>query len=946
MLDYADFLPFYPSIEDPSFQQQIYNKEEFYQLKLDRVREQISKGEYYRHQLTIARFLSTYTDYDSLLLFHEMGTGKSCAVFAMTEALKQNKEYKGCIVFARGRDVLTNLMRTFVFSCSVNYTVDKTAEAALQLKQIKRQLKNFYQFHTFLTFARQLAQLSNEAIEQQYSNMIFVIDEVHNIREKESEDVVYKQYHRLFHLTRNTKKLILSGTPMTDDPSELADTMNLLLPLTQQMPTGPAFVRAFLISQDDGTYKINAQAEGELKAFLRGRTSYLRTGAELKLNYKSGYFTSSLQYKDRPPVKGDIAQFRTVQTYMEPFQREAYLRAFREDTQGEVASIYSHSQQASLFVFPNGSWGEAGLKTYTTGGGLNKELLRIASNLNVLKQYSIKYAAVIQTILQQPKSNTYVYCSIVNGSGANLFCKILELYGYSRCTGRERLPAKRYILLTGSTPNIDVLINYFNQPKNIFGEYCHVIVGSKKISEAYTFNNVVSELILTYFWNRTETEQAIRRARMHADLEKVTGRQTVVSVMQLQAIADTPKTSIDALMMSFSQRKDVSIKRVERVIQETAIDCPLNYERNIGRINNSRECNYQACDYKCDTSSLERTAIDTTTYDLYYSNFMDLVPKVVQIFRAQNSVHYTTLKDILSPASDMILLSCLCYIIENNVILLNKYRYPCYLREEHDLYFLVGTPYAPFTDTHLYSNYGRYIDQPLISKVSSLDDITRELEYKISDQVLSQLLDTRPSTIAEFDVLLKKLPSSTIILFVKKSIETILQDVHTSSRYARYILSIYEHVIYFPEKSPFLAIYEAPAETLCVKKQGSNYIWSQCKATIPVQKERRVAVQEEKEITTQIPVDTKYLGIVQDEKFCIQDLSKTSESDKRRRTTGAVCVEAGWKKNRLLELIHELKISGSWEKRTKAEICAAIQQNLQSKGLIRRGKCGTARKVK
>ncbi len=65
------------------------------------------------------------------------------------------------------------------------------------------------------------------------------------------------------------------------------------------------------------------------------------------------------------------------------------------------------------------------------------------------------------------------------------------------------------------------------------------------------------------------------------------------------------------------------------------------------------------------------------------------------------------------------------------------------------------------------------------------------------------------------------------------------------------------------------------------------------------------------------------------------------------RTTGAVCVEAGWSKPRLLELVKELDIKGqNWPKKTKVQICDLIRMDLRNKGLLRRGKCGTSRKVK
>ena len=45
--------------------------------------------------------------------------------------------------------------------------------------------------------------------------------------------------------------------------------------------------------------------------------------------------------------------------------------------------------------------------------------------------------------------------------------------------------------------------------------------------------------------------------------------------------------------------KDKEIAKVRQLLKETAIDCPLFYRRNIRTVENSRDCNYGACDYKC-----------------------------------------------------------------------------------------------------------------------------------------------------------------------------------------------------------------------------------------------------------------------------------------------------------------------------------------------------------
>ena len=41
----------------------------------------------------------------------------------------------------------------------------------------------------------------------------------------------------------------MSGTPIRDNPREIAPLMNIILPLNQQLPVGPNFDRQFLTSE-------------------------------------------------------------------------------------------------------------------------------------------------------------------------------------------------------------------------------------------------------------------------------------------------------------------------------------------------------------------------------------------------------------------------------------------------------------------------------------------------------------------------------------------------------------------------------------------------------------------------------------------------------------------------------------------------------------------------
>lgn len=637
----------------------------------------------------------------------------------------------------------------------------------------------------------------------------------------------------------------------------------------------------------------------------------------------------------------NIPEFRTVDLKMSSFQSEYYLKAYAEDS-NERKSIYNSSRQASLFVFPDGTWGSQGVKTYINEKKdkyiLNDELREEVRNIKKLRRLSIKYAEVIDTIRKNPKKNIYIYCSIVNGSGAKLLAKILELYGFESCRGTEPMPASRYILLTGDTINIDGLINYYNNDRNVEGEYCQVIIGSKKISEGFSFFNIQIEILLTFHWNYTETSQALRRALRygsHKSLKALKGNNIKVHIKQFAAIPIEGaemlnQESIDLRMLAFSVRKDISIKRMERICQESAFDCPLNYERNVGSLEGSRECNYQKCDYKCDTAlnPIRRTESDYSSYEAYYGNYMSLVPKILKLFQMEYSHTYEYLKDVLD-VSDIQLLKCLAYIIETNVVLYNSYGYPCYLRERDNTYYLTGSKFTSYDGLQIQS---KYIRKPFFSKKISLSEIIEENSIKVGKKVLEQFLISAPSDYSQFEDYFKQLPSVIAERFILKAAEMIVEKRRT--RITDFVLNLYGNSIYFPPRGDYKAVYEAPNRTICLKGKE----WVECKV-------QKISSPTREESHQKPPKDAKYIGIVEGDKFCIQDLSKLGASDKRKRTTGSVCTEAGWKKDKLINLASEIGLSVN-ASLTKAEICEKIKENLASKNLIRKGKCGTARKKK
>jgi hypothetical protein len=765
-MDFEDFLPEYPSTDDPALQQRLLNKKEFFDFRIRTLtRETLetpAHDDLQRHQRLIQRFLSPKTLYDELLLYHETGTGKTRAAFAATEQvlLNQTPDFRKVFFLTSGPDLGRNAKRELIaYARTVSRFQNVVEDDRMSLDEyIKKELRGVYEFQTWNTFTDNTSRLEDVILFDQFNNCIFIVDEVHNLPEGSN---AYRHLFRLFNLLTNRKILLMSGTPMRDRVDQIAGIMNLILPLEQQLPTGTAFSQTFV----DTEARTLRDTDRLMEAF-RGRVSYLRATPDLGV---------------QPTYMGEILdpelpidQFRYFPTQMSALQLQGYQQAYpttngEEQVQSDdhASNFYNDARQATLFVFPDGSCGKAGMAYFKTlPQSTWREMVNPPENL---RQYSSKYAYVLQQLNRPEEQNqlTFVYCSLVDGSGLELFAKILEAYGFSRCRGNESTPGKRYMLLTSSAKqskqqskqlrpqesdaekairDMTKLIHYFNQDRNRNGEYCRVILGSRIASEGFTFKNVRNIHILTLHWNYTETLQAIARAirfGSHRSLMDHPAQIIPVRIYQHACLTD-PLPSIDLQMLRVAQEKDVLIRRMTRFIKEISFDCPLVYVRNYVADGTPRDCDYEACDYTCaqtETADNQPTQDDLTTYRLYYQEGSDAdVRMAIRRYFQQSTglpVDLYAIQDYLQ-VDWFQLVRVLSELIRFNTPLVNAYGIECYLREDHNQYYLVDNILLPNEQQSL----GWYTHHPAIVETFSLKTLLRRKGFKIYSERIDELCNS------------------------------------------------------------------------------------------------------------------------------------------------------------------------------------------------------------
>lgn len=938
-----DFLAYYPSTTDNNFYDSIFKKEEFYENKLDKYEDiPKTKGTLLKHQEIVARFLSPYTTYDSLLLLHIMGSGKTCSAVGTAElALQQHSTINRAIVLVKGKSLLENFKRELVFVCTKGQYIpddyDGLSDKA-KVSRINKNLRQNYYFDTYTVFAKNIKKLSDAYITKYYSNSIIIIDEVHNLKlsDKEEGIDVYRQIHRFLHLIDNKKILLMSGTPMKDKPSEIADVMNLILPVDKQLPVDSKFNKKYLVLKKDGTYKVKKVMKSDLKSYFKGRVSFLRS--------------KTINTKYEGESIGRLDYLHVFTDRMGVFQDRIYSKAYHLDRQGSEKGIYSNSRQAVLSVYPDGSYGSKGYDKYireikiktimgerSTKFILSDEFYReiradsTDDMLSNLYKFSSKYATVIRYILT-PGENCFVYCNLVKGSGIILFSKILELFGFKEYKEGNVVKSPRYAILSGKTSGkrkIQSILKQFNSSNNRYGEYIKIIIGSRVAGEGLTLKNIRQSHILTPHWNYTETIQSIfRTIRLgsHRDL-LADGVDVVVKIFQHVSLPTEQQISIDLIMYQISEDKDISIKRIEYLMKISAMDCALNYTRNHmpPEYDGERICDYRKCDYKCDDinhreMTVNPDQLDRSTYELYYDDkdISNIIKHIQDLFRVRFSVSLKTMASMLTQYTQNQILTSLSKMITESISIRDKYGFVNYLREENNLYFLTSGLSTPSNYLNIF-----YVQKPTVKSIISYKEI-----------ILNQKLSNNTRLVKNFC----SNPRKSIINQLPINIQEMIVEISISNRdridqsKINWLLTYYKPSLINIDNT---IVSSLDSGTLrCMDTNTKS--WSNCNDKL-IRQFHSIDADKRKNIIKR--ANNKYYGILEKNtnKFRIRDITsqdKISNEDAREETKGKVCISGSWKKHELLKAAHTLQMdydSPDECTKTKAELIKILSSGKKNK---------------
>jgi len=793
---------------------------------------------------------------------------------------------------------------------------DITIRESSRKSNLTRSLHRWYTVKSYGVFASEISKknLTDQQLEDEYSGCIFFVDEAHNLSEdkstgrkkEESEDVSedikqevekssqYDVLWRLFHVVKRCKIILGTATPMINEVNEIAPIMNLILPIDQQMPTEKWNYEKVTLEQ--------------LEPFFRGRVSYVRgldTGAQIvyqgekmnktyeievpKENQTVEFLSMQRDIKGRilsipkqPKLETETKVYQSQsiveKVLMSPFQQEGYAKAAGEDRKEEgkkeEQAFYLFQRHAASFVFPDKSYSGDFTRNMTSRAGkfikpefdkegkrkpgsfiLDQEFKERVNNIQNLKEMSAKYAFIVENELKPENfGNAFCFTDLVTGSGAILFGKILEGYGFERfkelnrvfqttetkkvsiCAGdsktktiKSTFPKKlRYGLLSSdmSDTQRNALLELFNSYENRNGEYCKILIGIPSFRDGINVFNVRRGYLLSPTWHPSGMHQALSRFirstshQMLIDDEKERLRKegkdpSMASVLvkiykmaSVRSFADT--NSADLLLYQIIERKDIHIRRMMRFLKQCAFDCPIHYERNIrpGDVNGTAICDYTTCKYTCArsemTNKVKASDIDFSTYDILYSDEVieSCKLRILQMMKERTSVAMGCLYSILGEDYKRRFINAAVEsIVRDRLSITDRFGYPCYLNTNGVLLYTQGD--LPSSSQSLDLSDLSYYKDMLFGKIpSKFDDLiklsTKSEEQEIIDKIIA-LKEPNGEDYEKFDEYIEALTETTKVELLERYLEKSIIENYVNPlssafeiKFRNYIINTFE----------------------------------------------------------------------------------------------------------------------------------------------------------
>jgi len=434
----------YPNEDDEDMQLKIFKKREYYFNKVPNRQillnyEDIKnfrdkecgdgKFELQSHQALLSNFINPDTPYKGLLIFHGVGTGKTCTAYAIAENFKSMvKKYNtkiyillsGPLIKEQWKNELIKVCAKDTYLKDINKEIGYLNE--IEMNKIVHQAKSiamqYYKIISYRSFQKKV--LGQKIIDKSYksnkikqkktykktiegeierdlsidnidslNNTLLIVDEAHNLTGNEYGQSVKK----IINNSKNLRVLLLTATPMKNLGDNIIELINLLRPEQSQISrdlifTGSSHLMEFKTGGKEYLYKM-----------INGYVSYFRGANPLTFPeiIENGEIVPGLNFT------------KVTRCYMDEFQLNSYndILNYTND------ALDRQSQSVSNCVIPGlnhnkeiiGYSGEEGINIIRNQLKVNR--LYLINKINE-KFYNSKYPNPNELLIDDNKNKSLV----------------------------------------------------------------------------------------------------------------------------------------------------------------------------------------------------------------------------------------------------------------------------------------------------------------------------------------------------------------------------------------------------------------------------------------------------------------------------------------------------------------------------------------------------------
>ena len=365
----------YPTFDEKDFNLKIHAKKEFRDYQnIDKIDNDFDKKfdeicnadfELTNHQFFVKNYLSPNTPYNSLLLYHGLGTGKTCSAINICEEIRKIYKqivYKKRIMVIASPNVQNNFKNQLFDSTKLKkenniWRLNNTCIGNLILEElfpnqkhnlpkeliistINRFINTHYLFMGYIEFANYIKKLQDRKrpLKEEFDNRLIVIDEVHNMKATcDKKDTRCAYYLKLLiDKVKFMKLVFLTATPMFNSYNEIFEIINLMrsndnLPRIEEneiVDKEGNFIKDTNTGEEIGLHKFINYSRGYV-SYVRGENPYsFPFRIQPKLHTPQQSLTNQSSYPNYSPDKKLIPEKNKIK-YLDLYMNQLFRSSFQ-----------------------------------------------------------------------------------------------------------------------------------------------------------------------------------------------------------------------------------------------------------------------------------------------------------------------------------------------------------------------------------------------------------------------------------------------------------------------------------------------------------------------------------------------------------------------------------------------------------------------------------------